>query len=293
MATGVCCAAWSAVPSASAITIRDDIGGSGSRAFADSDDAFDAVVWVDGCTGVLIAPDVILTARHCGIFNGDQVRFGTNVNSPDLIRTVTSVSNPDGFGSLLDGGDVTIARLSSPVPSSVATPLRIIDETVGLVGQVAATLGYGFNGVGSSGHGFTGDDRRWGGTNVIDRYGTAPGSSSSFTSNIFSTDFDNGSFFNNTISGSDPTPTEFEATTAPGDSGGPLLVNIGDEWLVAGVLSGGTTFNSVYGDISWWTGVQPYRTQIEAFGGQFTLIPEPSGALALASAGLILARRRR
>ena len=62
---------------------------------------------------------------------------------------------------------------------------------------------------------------------------------------------------------------QFEATTAPGDSGGPILVQVGGEWVIAGVLSGGTTSTSVYGDISWWTGIADYQSAIEARGGVF------------------------
>ena len=47
------------------------------------------------------------------------------------------------------------------------------------------------------------------------------------------------------------------------------MVQINGEWVVAGVLSGGTTSNSTYGDISWWTGTAIYRSQIEARGGIF------------------------
>ncbi|MFG0313207.1 MAG: GC-type dockerin domain-anchored protein, partial [Phycisphaerales bacterium] len=130
----------------------------------------------------------------------------------------------------------------------------------------AATLGYGYNGLGSSGHGFSADGRRWGGENIIDRYGSP---ASSGGSNIISTDFDNGSSGANTIPSSSSTPLEFEATTAPGDSGGPVLVQFGGEWVIAGVLSGGTTSTSVYGDISWWTGTAIYRDAIESAGGDF------------------------
>ena len=147
----------------------------------------------------------------------------------------------------MDGGDVEILTLTADVPSNVATPMRFIDATNDLVGMTAVTVGYGFNGVGSSGHGFSADGWRWGGENIIDVYGS-PASASG--SNIISTDFDDGSGGANTISGSDASPLANEATTAPGDSGGPILVQSGGEWLIAGVLSGGTTNTSVYGDIS-------------------------------------------
>ena len=247
------------------IVINDAIGPAGSRAFAAP---FDAVVEVDfGCTGTLIADDVVLTARHCGIGAGDTIIFGDNANGGGIFsRTVESSFLPDGNGPLLDGGDVAILTLTASVPANIATPMRLIDETDALEGMVCATVGYGFNGVGSEGHRDSADGRRWGGENIIDVYGR-PASSNG--SNIISTDFDDGSSGANEIPGSSPAPLEFEATTSPGDSGGPVLVQIGDEWLIAGVLSGGSTGNSRYGDISWWTGTADFRSAIEARGGRF------------------------
>ncbi|MEM9410731.1 MAG: trypsin-like serine protease [Planctomycetota bacterium] len=257
------------------IVINNAIGAAGSRAYAAP---FDSIVEVNfGCTGVLIADNVVLSARHCGLGAGDTVIFGDNANSGTVSRTVQSASLPDGGGSLLDGGDVTILTLTSTVPSNVAEPMRLIDETDGLEGMLCATLGYGFNGLGSNGHGFSSDGFRWGGENIIDVYGSPAANSGS---NIISTDFDDGSGGANTIGGSSSTPLEFEATTAPGDSGGPVLVQVGSEWVVAGVLSGGTTNTSVYGDISWWTGTALFRSQIENAGGTFvgnTEILTPNG----------------
>lgn len=246
------------------IVINNTIGAQGARDYAAP---FDAVVSVSvGCTGTLIAPNVVLSARHCGIGAGSLIRFGDNSSSPDFTATVQSSILPDGNGSLLDGGDVSIHFLTSSVPANIAEPMRLIDETNDLEGMVAATLGYGYNGLGSSGHGFSSDGRRWGGENIIDRYGSPAGSGGS---NIISTDFDNGSSGANTIPSSSSLPLEFEATTAPGDSGGPVLVQFGGEWVIAGVLSGGTTSTSVYGDISWWTGTAIYRDAIESAGGDF------------------------
>jgi Trypsin len=245
------------------IVINNTIGAQGSRDYAAP---FDAVVQLGGCTGTLIAPNVVLSARHCGIGAGTLIRFGDNSNSPDFTITVQSSTLPDGNGSLLDGGDVSIHVLNGSVPANIAQPMRLIDETNDLEGLVAATLGYGYNGLGSSGHGFSSDGRRWGGENIIDVYGSPAASGGS---NIISTDFDNGTGGANTIPSSSSTPLEFEATTAPGDSGGPILVQFGSEWVIAGVLSGGTTSTSVYGDISWWTGTAIYRSEIESAGGTF------------------------
>ena len=246
------------------IVINDTIGPAGSRNFAAP---FDAVIELNfGCTGTLIADNIVLSARHCGAGAGDTIVFGDNSNNAAFFATVQSSSLPDGNGSLLDGGDVSILTLTAPVPANIATPMRLIDETNGLEGMVALTLGYGFNGVGSQGHNFSADGFRWGGENIIDVYGSPANANGS---NVISTDFDDGSNGANQIAGSSSAPLQFEATTAPGDSGGPILVQVGTEWFIAGVLSGGTTNNSVYGDVSWWTGTAIYRSQIEAVGGQF------------------------
>ncbi|MEZ6093157.1 MAG: PEP-CTERM sorting domain-containing protein [Pirellulaceae bacterium] len=72
------------------------------------------------------------------------------------------------------------------------------------------------------------------------------------------------------------------------------MVNFNGEWVIAGVLSGGTTATSVYGDISWWTGVAPYRADIEAAGGVFfTAVPEPGTAMVLIVAFGLIGHRRR
>lgn len=250
------------------IVINDAIGPAGSQNYGST---FDSVVALPGCTGTLVAPNVIISARHCGSSAGDNIRFGDDSNNPDFSATVQSVQLPAGPGTLLDGGDVSILILEDNVPGDMATPVKFIDRTDELVGEVAATVGYGLNGVGSTGHGGTSDGIRWGGENIIDVYGTP---ASAAGANIISTDFDDGTPGGNTIAGSDPTPLEFEATTAPGDSGGPIMIRVGEEWVIAGVLSGGTSPTSQYGDISWWTGTAIYRDQIEAVGGMFVTFGE-------------------
>ena len=245
------------------IVINDAIGPAGSQAYADP---FDSVVSLPGCTGTLVAANVVLSARHCGSAVGHSVNFGEDSNAPIFTATVSEVLVPAGDGSLLDGGDFNILTLAEDVPANIATPMRLSALTDGLEGMLAATVGYGLNGIGSEGHQGTSDGLRWGGENTIEIYGTP---ASAAGTNIISTDFDDGTAGANTIPTSDATPLEFEATTAPGDSGGPILVKFGEEWVVAGVLSGGTNSTSTYGDISWWTGVSPYRALIEEAGGVF------------------------
>lgn len=281
------------------IVIRDDIGLAGSATFG-ANPAFSGVAAISGCTAVLIAPTTVLSARHCGPSVGGAVRFGTSSASPTFSSSIQSVLFPGGgtaSSPLLNGGDVAILTLAGAVPASFATPFALTAATTELIGFPVVTVGFGGAGIGSTGVSVANSTRR-GGTNVLDNYGAPVNTTTSFSgSNIFSTDFDNPAGTSNTLGwlGSNSTATSFEATTAGGDSGGPLLFDNGGVWTLMGVLSGGTTSNSVYGDISWWTGVAPFRTQIEAAGGVFiSVVPEPSTyAFMLLGLGLVYARLRR
>ncbi|MDB2687058.1 trypsin-like serine protease [Mariniblastus sp.] len=258
------------------ITINDAAGEAAAISYG-GDPQFNAVVALilasngsgdSYCTGVLISPTTVLSARHCDIRTNEFVRFGPDSDNPTFSTGISSFSYPFGGNDnspLLDGGDFAIITLDSPVPSSVATPLRLTDRTSSLVGEEVALIGYGGAGLGSVG-GDSSNVLRWGSRNVIDQYGAAAESNSTGT-NLISIDFDDGSAANNFTGSS--VPLTLEGTVAQGDSGGPVLIQENGEWLVAGVLSGGTTPGGVYGDVSWWTGVEPFKAQIEAAGGVF------------------------
>ena len=211
-----------------------------------------------GCTASRITEIHYITAEHCtsGRAPADIEIFIhlDNNGFPDAVLPVVDIAELVPTNVLLDGTDVAILTAGALAPDEVPE-LELSDRDV--VGVNATTIGFGFNGIGSLGHGFTSDRHRWAGNNRIDYVGEAldpggvprPG-----TANIYNTDFDDGTAASNTLSpgvASDATPVTFEATTAPGDSGGPLIV--GDK--IAAVLSGGSSPTSTFGDISWWTGV--------------------------------------
>ncbi|MFP4124188.1 trypsin-like serine protease [Coleofasciculus sp.] len=308
---------WAALqafqPSAQAIVINNTAGAQTAQLLGAP---FTSVteIFIGGslCSGALINQFHVITAQHC-IFGEDAsditVRFRDSdpINSLIEAISVANIFETDATNDLLDGTDVAILELSSPSPDFI-TPLRFLTNADDLVGYTATTVGFGLNGVGSVGHQGTRDGLRWAAENVIDLFHGAafPGGFSNIytrdddkaslggiilpgTSNIFSTDFDDGTAENNTLSdfGSSAIPVMNEGTTAPGDSGSPLLVNFNDEWLIAGVLSGGTTATSEFGDISWWTGTAEHRLFIEQRGGQFVSTPEPASIFGLMTVGAI------
>ncbi len=292
------------------VTIRDDVGLAGAAAFV-AGAAFNGIAALatpsgfNYCSGVLISPTTVLSARHCDPLAGELVRFGTSLGTPSAGNSfvIQSVLFPGGGtpnSPLLNGSDIAILTLGSAVPASIATPFVLTPDTTALVGSEIVVVGYGRRGPGSTGA--TGSDGiRRGGTNVLEVYGQAVNGTSFIggTTNLFSTDFDNPAGTSNTLAwlGSSPVATAVEASVASGDSGGPMLSFIEGQWAVMGVLSGGTLAAGGYGDISWWTGVQPFQAQIAAAGGVFLApIPEPGTyammALGLLAVGLQLRRKR-
>jgi len=89
------------------------------------------------CSGVLIHPGAVLTARHCvqdgTAIDGSSVRFGREFDGPIHLSVVASVSVPDSIGMV--NSDIAILWLSQPVPEFIR-PATIasandIDSTAG------------------------------------------------------------------------------------------------------------------------------------------------------------------
>src|SRR5262249_44548323 len=98
-----------------------------------------AVVWVDGCTGTLVAPDVVLTAAHCVPIPGGHDDWSLQDGNWHPFPNGVSLEirfGPDSFQSIftaratwfndvprtLTGGhdDITLLGLDRKVPEYVA-----------------------------------------------------------------------------------------------------------------------------------------------------------------------------
>ena len=169
-------------------------------------------------TGTAIAPGWILTAKHV-VGDGQRIRF----NLPGGVFNGTSIGDPNS--------DLALVRLdaNSQMPSTYNFITPNADRAV--VGKQVWTVGNGgagpvsqsANGGANLNYNFV----RRAGTNVVDSVRDTVYGPNSL---VFSQ--------SNTAAGS----TKYEVSTAPGDSGGPMFLQSGNQWFLAG-----TTFGAVGG----------------------------------------------
>jgi hypothetical protein len=268
-----------------AIVINDGYGDAASQTLGAP---FTAVVSIgsNSCTGALIAPTVVLMAQHCATPGAITVQQGGS----DTTYGVASRADANATTVTTDGSDISLLFLSNPVAG--VTPLRLLDAAAStLLGDTALMVGFGLHGLGSNTT-RTIDGIRRAAANVIDQIVSA-----SLGTRIF-TDFDDGTLPHNGILSGSMVPLTEEGTTDNGDSGGPLLIFDGDEWLIVGVARGGTSDDSVYGDVADWTAVFDWKDFIALNGGAFAVagidIPAPPslGVFVLALLGMAAVRRR-
>lgn len=166
-----------------------------------------STVGLNGCTGTIIAKDLILTAAHCyqGAVRGGYVLFGTNFNGRDrqIIRIASAVVNPAYRGTNSTHNDIAMLKLEKDIPSGFKA-VRLLPPSISLQrGDRVRQAGYGSN-------------------NQPNSFGTLRTVDSFFISQSNS-----GSIF----------VQNGRTAACSGDSGGPLFVMKNNEWFVAGVTS--------------------------------------------------------
>ena len=311
----------SLVGNASGITRRTDVTDATVKSLGDS---FPSTGFIftsagGGGSGVLIAPQWVLTAAHVVdtatdatvVFESDGlggIIFGTGYETNQIvIHPSYNPANPLGGGN-----DLALLHISGKTSSSsppLPTPASLYTGTNEVGAQVVMT-GYGLQGSGA-GHvnPLLGDFTRRGADNLVslraDQDPTILNSlyagNTAIASTYLLSDFDDppavpqGSDTNNAYySALDPLARE--GSTAPGDSGGPVFANFGtgpqviglNTWI-DGYFDG--TDNASYGDIFATIRVSPFIGWIN----QVTGIPEPGSCsmVLIAALGALGTRHRK
>jgi secreted trypsin-like serine protease len=138
-----------------------------------ADQAFSDGTWTY-CSGSLVAPQVFLTAAHCGEGGSDQVRvtFSSAYHEGDPVYSGTFTADPAYGGSASDPHDIAVVVLDQPVSGIDPVRLPAAGSLSGLAhGTPITAVGYGAYEVTSGkggGHRYLYDDVRQEGTGALD-----------------------------------------------------------------------------------------------------------------------------
>lgn len=246
----------------SAVVIRDDVPDLKHRMAASE---FPALADMPGeGHGVLIAPQWVVTAAHAVSWQHSMdvvvvdgtpravrnvvVHPGYKKPPQEMIDAALKSGDWEAFFEFISSSDdVALIQLVEPVPD--VAPARIYNGST--LGKVIRIMGRGATGTGSEGHHLHAPHR----TDLRHGYNEISVSEGRWIGYSFD---------------KPPNALPLEASTGSGDSGGPILVAVGNEWHVAGitawkrvVVTGTELRPGKYGETSYGVRLGNYADWIE------------------------------
>jgi hypothetical protein len=248
--------------SASAIVIRDDVDDSRYRVPASE---FPALVDLPGeGHGVLIAPQWVITAAHAVTWQSEIKQVTINGAPRDVERLVIHPGYKKPPQELLDqalatwdwtlfrvllssSDDIALLKLAQPVIDVSPVAINKSDDEFG---QIIKIMGKGATGNGVTGYEFTGPHR----TGLRRAYNKVTSADGRWFCYMFDKPSD---------------ALSLEGGSGSGDSGGPILVQAGKDWLLAGLTSWSDPQSAIrtpgrYGQITCNVRLSHYKDWIES-----------------------------
>jgi hypothetical protein len=235
---------------ASAIVIRDDVNDAEYRIPASE---FPALVDMPGeGHGVLIAPQWVITAAHAITWQSEIKQVVINGIPRDVERLVIHSGYKKPSQELINqalatgewiltvvqiasSDDIALVKLTQPVTD--VAPVAIHKDS-GESGRIVKIIGKGATGTGVTGHDPHGPNR----TELRRAFNTITSAHDRWFCYVFD---------------EPASALPLEGKTGSGDSGGPALIQVDDQWLLAGLAAWGF----IHGDV---------RTVRPGLYGQFT-----------------------